>query len=165
MRTADLFALCLPRTEGAKQLRETVDMNPIASNEKGREPAYILVVESNEARRHWLEHALSGGGYHVRTVASAKQGLQYLKRIRFDAVVIGAHLRGIGLTEWLSESRRVYPDLPVIVNEVKWPVGPEYLSGSPGGFHCLVRSLQSQEVGLRERIEEVVRHRGTQSPG
>lgn len=101
----------------------------------------------------------------MRTVASAKQGLQCLKRIRFDAVVIGAHLRGIGLTEWLSETRRLYPDLPVIVNEVKWLVGSEYLSGSPGGFHCLVRSLQSQEAGLRERVEEVVRGRETQPPG
>jgi hypothetical protein len=76
----------------------------------------------------------------VRTVASAKQGLQCLKRIRFDVVVIGGHLRGIGLTEWLSETRRLYPDLPVIVNQVKWPVGREYVMGSPGGFHCFVRS-------------------------
>ncbi len=93
----------------------------------------------------------------MRTVASAKQGLQCLKRIRFDVVVIGGHLRGIGLTEWLSETRRLYPELPVIVNQVKWPVGREYLMGSPGGFHCLVRSLQTQEVALRERVEEAVR--------
>jgi DNA-binding NtrC family response regulator len=104
-----------------------------------------------------------GGGYHVQTVASAKQGLHCLKRIRFDVVVIGGYLRAIGLTEWLSEAKRLHPDLPVIVNEVKWPVGRGYLMGSPGAFHCLVRSLQTQEVTLRERVEEVVQGRDTGS--
>lgn len=77
----------------------------MTSNQQRPEPVFILVVEADPLRRRWIEHALSGGGYHVRTVASAKQSLQYLKRIRFAAVVIGAHLRGIGLTEWLSETR------------------------------------------------------------
>jgi response regulator RpfG family c-di-GMP phosphodiesterase len=137
-------------------------MDSMTNDQQRPEPVSILVVEADPLRRRWIEHALSGGGYHVRTVASAKQGLQCLKRIRFDVVVIGGHLRGIGLTEWLSETRRLYPDLPVIVNQVKWPVGREYLTGSPGGFHCLVCSLQTQEVALRERVEEVVRGRETQ---
>ena len=137
----------------------------MANNEKGREPVYILVVESDEGRRHWLEHALSGGGYHIRTVASAKEGLRYLERIPFDVVVLGRHLRGRGLAESLSEIKRLYPDLPVIVNQVKWPIGREYVTGSPGAFHCLVRSLQSREVTLRERVQEAVRGRETHSLG
>ena len=137
-------------------------MDSMTNDQQRPEPVSILVVEADPLRRRWIEHALSGGGYYVQTVASAKQGLQCLKRIRFDVVVIGGHLRGIGLTEWLSETRRLYPELPVIVNQVKWPVGREYLMGSPGGFHCLVRSLQTQEVALRERVEEVVRGRETQ---
>lgn len=100
----------------------------------------------------------------MRTVASAKQGLQYLMRIRVNVVVIGGHLRGMGVSEWLSETKRLYPDLPVIVNHVKWPVGREYLMGSPGGFHSLVCSLQTQEVALRERVEKVLRSGGEQSP-
>ena len=132
-------------------------MDPMASNEQGREPVYILVVESDEGRRHWLEHALSGDGYHIRSVASAKQGLRYLGRIQFDVAVLGGHLRGRGLAESLLEIKRLYPDLPVIVNQVKWPVGREYREGSPGGFQSLVRSLQSQEAALRERVEEVSR--------
>jgi CheY-like chemotaxis protein len=57
----------------------------------------ILVVEADPLRRRWIEHALSGGGYDVKTVSSAKQGLKCLKRIRFDVVVIGGHLRAIDL--------------------------------------------------------------------
>jgi DNA-binding NtrC family response regulator len=132
-------------------------MDPMASNEQGREPVYILVVESDEGRRHWLEHALSGGGYRIRSVASAKQGLRYLGRIQFDVAVLGGHLRGRGLTESLSVIKRLYPDLPVIVNQVTWPIGREYREGSPGGFQSLVRSLQSQEAALRERVEAVTR--------
>ncbi|MDH4302233.1 MAG: hypothetical protein OEV51_09160 [Nitrospira sp.] len=132
-------------------------MEPMTKDQQHLEPVSVLVVEADPLRRRWIEHALSGGGYHVQTVTSAKQGLQCLKRIRFDVVVIGGHLRAIGLTEWLSETKRLHPDLPVIVNQVKWPVGREYLMGSPGGFHCLVHSLQTQEVALRERVEEIVR--------
>ena len=98
-------------------------------------------------------------------VASAKQGLHYLKRNRFDVVVMGGHLRAIEIIEWFSEIRRLYPDLPVIVNQMKWPVAREYREGSPGGFQSLVRSLQSQDTALRERVEEVSRGRGAQSPG
>jgi hypothetical protein len=39
---------------------------------------------------------------------------------------------------------------------MNWPIGRESLVGSPRVFHCLVRSLQTEEVGLRQRIEEVV---------
>lgn len=88
-------------------------------------------------------------------VASAKQGLHYLEQNRFDVVVMGGRLHAIEITEWPSEIRRLYPDLPVIVNQVKWPVGREYREGGPGGFQSLVRSLQSQEAALREGGEEV----------
>jgi hypothetical protein len=47
------------------------------------------------------------------------------------------------LQAWLSETRRLYLDLSVIVNHVKWPIGREHRDGSPGGFQSLVRSLQS----------------------
>lgn len=140
-------------------------MDPIANDQERLEPVSILVVEADPLRRRWIEHALSGGRYHVMTVGSAKQGLQYLKRNRFDVVVMGGHLRAIRVTEWLSETRRLYPDLPVIVNQVKWPVRREYLEGSPGGFQSLVRSLQSQDAALRERVEEVSRGREVPSPG
>jgi DNA-binding NtrC family response regulator len=140
-------------------------MDPMANDQERLQPVSILVVEADPRRRRWIEHALSGGRYRVMTVASAKQGLQYLKRNRFDVVVMGGHLRAIGVTEWLSETRRLYPDLPVIVNQVKWPVGREYREGSPGGFQSLVRSLQSQDAALRERVEEVSRGREAQSPG
>jgi DNA-binding NtrC family response regulator len=128
----------------------------MTNNPQHPKPVSILVVEADPHRRQWIEHALSGGEYHVHVVASPKRGLQYLRRDRFDAVVIGEHLRAIGVSKWLSEARRLCPDLPVVVNHVNWPIGREYLAGSPGGFHCLVRSLQTQEVALRERIKGVV---------
>ncbi len=77
------------------------------ANDQGRlEPLSILVAETDPLRGRWFEQALSGGRYDVVTVASAKQGLQYLKPNRFDVVVMGGHLRAIGVTEWLSETRR-----------------------------------------------------------
>jgi len=88
----------------------------MANDQERLEPLCILVVETDPRRRRWIEHALSGGRYRVMTAASAKQGLQYLKRNRCDVVVMGGHLRAIGVTEWLSETRRLYPDLPVIVH-------------------------------------------------
>jgi hypothetical protein len=137
----------------------------MANDQERLEPVSILVVETDPRRGWWIEHALSGGRYHVMTVASAKQSLQYLKRNRCDVVVMGGHLRAIGAAGWLSETRRLNRDLPVIADQVKWPVGREYPEGSPGGFQSLVRSLQSQDAALRERVEEVSRGREAQSPG
>jgi CheY-like chemotaxis protein len=135
------------------------------NNQRHLEPLSILVVETDPIRRRWIEHALSAGHYLLMTVGSAKQGLQYLKRNRVDVVVMGEHLRAIGVTEWISEIRQLYPDLPVIVDQAKWPVRREYIEGSPGGFQSLVRSLQSQDATLRESVEEVSRGRRVQSPG
>lgn len=64
----------------------------MANDQERLEPVSILVVEADPHRHRWIEHALSGGCYHVMAVASAKQGLQYLKRNRFDVVVMGGHL-------------------------------------------------------------------------
>jgi CheY-like chemotaxis protein len=67
----------------------------MANDQERLEPVSILVVETDPRRRRWIEHAFSGGRYHLMTVASAKQGLQYLKRNRCDVVVMGGHLRAI----------------------------------------------------------------------
>ena len=81
-------------------------MDPMAHDHERLDPVSILVMEADPRRRRWMEHARSGGRDDVMTVASAKQGLQYLKRNRVDVVVMGGHLRAIGVTEWLSETRR-----------------------------------------------------------
>jgi CheY-like chemotaxis protein len=79
----------------------------MTNDQERLEPVSILVVETDPLRRRWIEHALSGGCYHVMSVASAKQDWEYLKRNRCDVVVMGGHLRAIGVTEWLSETRRL----------------------------------------------------------
>jgi len=113
----------------------------MANHQQSGKPVSILGVEVDQLQSHWVGHALSGGRYHVRTVASAEQALQYLKRIRSDAVVIGGHLPGIEVTAWFSATKRRYPDLPVIVNPVRLPAEPECVVAGPGAFHCLVLSL------------------------
>ena len=80
------------------------------------EAFYILVVDDHDLRRQWMKHALKGAPFHVRTTASGRQGLRYLRQVRFDAVVIGEHLNGMGVKEFVEKVHRACPDTPLIVS-------------------------------------------------
>ena len=118
--------------------------------------AYVLVVDDHKLRQQWTKRALTSEQFHVYSAFSAKQGLRYLRQVQFDVVVVGAHLRGMGVKEFQEKVRQLYPEAQVVVDSFAWPVGRDERSQSPGAYHILVLCSQDREVALRTMVEEAL---------
>jgi DNA-binding NtrC family response regulator len=120
------------------------------------EAFYILVVDDHDLRRQWTKHALKDAPFRVRITSSAQQGLRCLRQIRFDAVVIGEHLKGMGVKEFVEKVHRAYPDTPLIVSPYTISAERHDMAGSPGAYHCLVLATATQEAALRRMVEDAL---------
>lgn len=119
-------------------------------------PYNVLVIDDHDIRRGWTKRALTKIPFRVRTTSSADQGLRYLRQCRFDAVVVGAHLRGVGAHSLTAMIQKNYPGTPVIVTSFQWPIGRTIKSMTPGAYHCLVLCTQDKEKALQEMVEKAV---------
>lgn len=117
---------------------------------------YVLVVDDHGFRREWTKRALAGGRYKIAAVTSAQQGLRYLRQVQFDVVVVGAHLRGMGVKEFEKKVRQLYPKTPVVVISFEWPIGKDVTISSPGSYHCLILCAQDREAAVRAMVEETL---------
>ena len=117
---------------------------------------YVLVIDDHDLRRQWTKRALTKKPFRVRTTSSAGEGLRYLRQCRFDAVVVGAHLRGVGAHSLTAMIQKKYPGTPVIVTSFQWPIGRTLKSMTPGAYHCLVLCTQDKEKALQEMVEKAV---------
>lgn len=117
---------------------------------------YILVVDDNVLRGRWTKHVLADLPSTVVTVPSVHQGLQCLRRTRFDAVVVTEHLRGMNFQRFSAVLRKRYPVMPVIVTSFTWPVGRNVMTMSPGAHHCLVLCAQDREAALQAAVRKAL---------
>lgn len=137
-------------------MQGTQDQNEM--KQQPSEPAlYILVVDDHDLCRRWAKHALKGAPFRVRTTSSGQQGLRYLRQVRFDVLVIGEHLKGLEVKEFVEKVHRSCPDTPLIVSP-PYGISPERhaMAGSPGAHHCLVLATATQEAGLKRMVEEAL---------
>jgi DNA-binding NtrC family response regulator len=125
---------------------------------------YILVVDDNDLRRSWTKHALVDLSCTVVAVPSVHQALQCLRRIRFDAVIMAEHLRGMNVRKFYSVFHERYPEIPMIVTSFAWPVGRHVTSMSPGAYHCLLLCAQDWDAALGTAVKRALEasHRGEQ---
>jgi len=117
---------------------------------------HVLVVDDHALRREWVKRALSGGRYRIVAVTSAQRGLRYLRQVQFDVVVVGAHLRGMGVKEFEKMVRQLYPKTPVVDVLFTWPVRRDVTEMSPGSYHCLILCAQDREAEVRAMVEETL---------
>lgn len=117
---------------------------------------HILVVDDHELRRECAKRALPDGRFKVTAVPSASRGLRYLRRLQFDAIVVGTHLRGMGAKELQDRVCRLYPETPVVEVSFTWPGGRNMTAMSPGAYHCLILCSQDKETALRIKVEEAL---------
>jgi two-component system response regulator AtoC len=75
----------------------------------------VLVVDDEKNMRVSLEGVLDGAGFAVRTVESAEAALKLLAATEVFMVITDARLGGMSGYEFLRESRKQWPDLPVLM--------------------------------------------------
>ena len=81
------------------------------------EPAYVLVVDDNEANRDMLSRRLERQGYRVATANDGYEALEAIDHENFDAVLLDVMMPGISGLEVLHKVRaeRDMTDLPIIM--------------------------------------------------
>jgi len=75
----------------------------------------VLVVEDEEDVRFMLALSLRHAGYHVHTASDGLEALDEMKQRRFDVVVTDYQMPGLDGLEFLSFSRILWPDTPVVM--------------------------------------------------
>ncbi len=76
----------------------------------------ILVVDDETHVRKLYEEILSRDGYKVITVATAGEAMDMLSRDNFSLIVLDIELEESSGLEILKELKRIYPEIPVILN-------------------------------------------------
>jgi DNA-binding response OmpR family regulator len=82
----------------------------------GRQPT-VLLVEDNEAVRHWMATVLVREGYLVLNAGSARDamGVLYAPLSPIDVVVLDVHLPDASGVDVCARVQELHPRLPVIV--------------------------------------------------
>lgn len=103
----------------------------------------ILVVEDRDSLRRMLDHALSGEGHEVETVASGEAALELLARRQYDLVLTDLKLPGQSGIEVLRQSRQLNPGLPVVVLTAY------------GTVHTAVEAMKEGAIDFLEKPVEI----------
>jgi len=104
----------------------------------------ILVAEDDESNRNQVAHLLEQAQYEVHLAADGHEALEFMFRGVVDVVVTDWHMPRLSGTDFLSLSRILWPDIPVII--VSAYAAPS-LEGIPrGAFAWLIKPYKREEL-------------------
>jgi CheY-like chemotaxis protein len=86
-----------------------------ASPTAARVPGRILVIDDDKSARLLLDRVLTRAGHTVVIVDTGEQGLDALRRDKFDLIITDKNLPGIDGLELLRQARSTNPKLQAIV--------------------------------------------------
>ncbi|HSS30017.1 MAG TPA: response regulator [Nitrospiraceae bacterium] len=120
----------------------------------------ILVAEDDESNRNQLADLLEQAQYEVHLAADGHEALEFMFRGVVDVVVTDWHMPRLSGADFLSLSRILWPDIPVII--VSAYATPS-LEGIPrGAFAWLIKPYTREELlqVLRMAVQTTaLRHR------
>ena len=75
----------------------------------------ILIVDDEEDIGFALQHGLSKDGYHVTTILSGEEGVEYIKNNLIDLVLLDIRLPEKDGFQVLQEIKEIDPDILVVM--------------------------------------------------
>lgn len=75
----------------------------------------VLVVDDDEQMRELLSRMLSHNGFEVETAASAEEGLEKVRKIKFDHITTDCELPGMSGIQFAGEVRKLDQRVPIIM--------------------------------------------------
>jgi two-component system response regulator PilR (NtrC family) len=106
----------------------------------------ILVIDDEEIMREILEALLSREGYDVRLAANAIEGLDLLRAMPFDAVVLDMMMPGMDGISTLDEIKKIDDDLPVLMITAFASVENAIAVMKRGAYDYITKPFKNDEV-------------------
>lgn len=75
----------------------------------------VLVIDDAYDIRYFTCLALSDAGYNVYSAADGSEGLQQMKKRRYDAVLVDYNMPRLDCGEFINIARVVWPNTPIIL--------------------------------------------------
>jgi len=115
----------------------------------------ILVVDDDVEMRELVHDVLKARGHQVTTAGSGQEALTLLAQSDFVVVLTDLRMEGMGGTELLTEIKRVYPDIDVILMTAFGSVETAVEAMKLGASDYLTKPVKSEAI-VRV-VERVVR--------
>ena len=115
------------------------------------EKAKILVAEDEKTQRDFLEGFLRKEGFFVEAVANGREALQKLEGDFFDMALIDYKMPELDGLQTLRETRKLYPDLPVVMMTAYGTVETAVASMKEGALDYLTKPIDLDELLLMLR--------------
>ncbi|MHB8420786.1 MAG: sigma-54-dependent transcriptional regulator [Myxococcales bacterium] len=106
----------------------------------------VLIVDDDVAVAKVLTALLTQGGLAASTVASGEAALAVLEARPVDLVVTDLRMDGMGGMDLLAESRRRYPEIPVVVLTAHGTVALAVEAMKAGAADFLLKPFDREEV-------------------
>jgi DNA-binding response OmpR family regulator len=118
--------------------------------------ANVLIVDDQQCIRALLSEELICEGYRVTSAGSAESLMGHLRSSRFDVVLLDLYLEGSDGFASLSDIKREYPDLPVLIVTAYDSFADDPRLSEAAGY--VVKSSNLDE--LKEKMTDVLRNQG-----
>jgi DNA-binding NtrC family response regulator len=106
----------------------------------------ILVVDDDVEMRELVHDVLSARGHQVTTAGSGQEVLTLLAQEDFAVVLTDLRMKGMEGTELLTEIKRVYPDISVILMTAFGSVETAVEAMKHGASDYLTKPVKSEEI-------------------
>ncbi|HDL17919.1 MAG TPA: sigma-54-dependent Fis family transcriptional regulator [Bacteroidetes bacterium] len=109
----------------------------------------ILIVDDEEDIGFALQHGLSKDGYHVTTILSGEEGVEYIKNNLIDLVLLDIRLPEKDGFQVLQEIKEIDPDILVVMMTAFPNIEPAIRAMKLGAYDYLTKPFQNlSEVRL-----------------
>lgn len=75
----------------------------------------ILIIDDEESVRKGFSLSLEDAGFEADTAANGIEGLEKVKKDKYDMILLDLKMPGMDGVETLRGIRKIYPDLPVYI--------------------------------------------------
>jgi two-component system response regulator PilR (NtrC family) len=106
----------------------------------------ILVIDDEEIMREILEALLTREGYDVRLAANAAEGLDLVRSVPFDAVVLDMMMPGMDGISTLDELKKIDDELPVLMITAFASVENAIAAMKRGAYDYITKPFKNDEV-------------------
>jgi len=131
-------------------------------------PGTILVVDDEREMRELVRDVLTDRGHRVEVVSDGREALKLLADTEFNVVVTDLRMKGIQGLELLTEIKRTYPAVNVILMTAFGTIETAIEAMKHGATDYMVKPVKTDELvrvveravreaGLREEVERLRR--------